>query len=69
MAGAFFNILIPTERHEIHLAQNIFCDCSSRNKHTANRKQLNTLENENGQMPNLLHTPLSMEKVSLKVCY
>ncbi|XP_050526385.1 uncharacterized protein LOC126897051 isoform X2 [Daktulosphaira vitifoliae] len=63
MAGAFFNILIPTERHEIHLTQNSFCDCSSRNKHTINRKQLNTLENENKHKSNLLHTHLSMEKL------
>ncbi|VVC39852.1 Protein of unknown function DUF389 [Cinara cedri] len=39
MSGALFNILIPTEHHEIHLSQNITCDCS--NLHVDCKKQSN----------------------------
>ncbi|CAI6347397.1 unnamed protein product [Macrosiphum euphorbiae] len=32
MPGALFNIVIPTKQHEIHLSQQIACDCSIKTK-------------------------------------
>jgi len=54
MAGALFNILIPTEQHEVHLSQHAICNCSTTTKHL----------NNDGKIPNTTHFPISMKKVS-----
>jgi len=48
MTGALFNILIPTKQHELHLSQQIACDCSIKTKqpnlpndNTFNKRSLN----------------------------
>lgn len=56
---AMLNILIPTKQHEIHLTQNISCDCSAKIK-SSNFKNL--LENDKIANINLI----TMEKVSVK---
>lgn len=53
MAGAFFNILIPTKHHEVHLSQRVTCDCSTKTKHP----------NKDAKTP-FAHLSMSMEKVS-----
>lgn len=59
MPGALFNILIPTKQHEIHLSQQIACDCSIKSK----------LQNDNTHNKQPADCPryslsITMEKVS-----
>lgn len=59
MTGALFNILIPTKQHELHLSQQIACDCSIKTKqpndNTFNKRSLNHPK---------LNLSITMEKVS-----
>lgn len=63
MAGALFNILIPTEYHEMHLSQHILCDCSKQiPKHHSYTNQSDVNIYDDGRPNNNLL--ISMEKVS-----
>lgn len=64
MAGALFNILIPTEQHEIHLSQHVTCDCSTTHKYPNSKKQSN--DNIHIQKSLRFTLSISMEKVSTK---
>lgn len=60
MAGALFNILIPTEQHELHLSRHVTCDCSTKNKVQHSNVNIHVKKS-------LKFTPsISMEKVSTK---
>lgn len=61
MAGAFFNILIPTKQHEIHLSQNITCDCSTNIKHLKKQSGDNTCYEKKANT----YSSITMEKVSI----
>lgn len=56
---ALFNILIPTKQHEIHLTQNILCDCPAKIKSS---NFTNLLEDDIIANINLI----TLEKVSVK---
>lgn len=67
MAGALFSILIPTNKHEIHLSQCVTCDCSTKNKRHNNKKPSydDTIHEDKGPTTN--STIITMEKVSTYV--
>lgn len=67
MAGALFNILIPTEQHEIHLSRHVTCDCSTKYKYPNFTKQSNDNIHVNKSIKITLS--ISMEKVSTKLLY
>lgn len=56
MTGALFNILIPTKQHEIHLSQQIVCDCSIKTSDKTYNKSLTNHPKHN--------LGITMEKVS-----
>lgn len=67
MAGAFFNILIPTEQHEIHFFQHIKCDCTTKTN-ISNNTQVSD-NNYNEKKPNFNLPNVSMKKVSRHYIY
>lgn len=64
MAGALFNILIPTKQHEVHLTQHIPCDCSTQNpKHNHNYQNQSDVNIHDERRSNI-NKSISMERVS-----
>lgn len=64
MAGALFNILIPTNQHEIHLSQCITCDCSTKTKRHNNKKTTYDDTIYDDKRPDISSPIITMEKVS-----
>ncbi|XP_022161208.1 uncharacterized protein LOC111027236 isoform X2 [Myzus persicae] len=61
MTGALFNILIPTKHHEIHLSQNIACDCSIKTKSNVNTNNKQSLDRPKYSLS------ITMEKVTFSI--
>lgn len=65
MAGALFNILIPTKQHEVHLTQHIQCDCSTQTPKHHHNYQNKCDVNTHDEKRSNINSTISMEKVSV----